>query len=80
MIELLGLAQFLDAGNLFAQHGVRGRRAEEVGFREITVMAVGVLGLDDGCTGPRYRLARMQFRRSNELGIASTIGSFCEAL
>jgi hypothetical protein len=59
VIELLGITQFFDAGNFFAQYSVRSRSAKKVGLGEATVIAIGVFGLDDGCTDPRRRFAWM---------------------
>ncbi|OIQ73857.1 hypothetical protein GALL_445050 [mine drainage metagenome] len=80
VVELLSLAQLLDAWNLLAEHRVRRAHAEEVGLRKIPVVAVGVLGLDDDRTNPERGLARMKLGRANELGIAPAIRPLSETL
>jgi hypothetical protein len=80
VVELFRLAQLLDAWNFLGEHGVLSRLAEEVRLGEIAVVAVGVLGLDNGRTDPWRGLARMEFRSAHELGVPATIRSFGESL
>jgi len=46
----------------------------------MAIIAIGVLGLNDGDPDPSCSLARMKFSRPYKLGIAPTIGSLSEAV
>lgn len=80
VVELLALAQLFDAWNFLSEHRVRCSGAEEIGRREIAVVAVGVLGLNDGRASPGSGFAWVEFGGSHELCITSAVRPFGKAL
>ena len=80
VVELLGIAQFLDAWYFFADHRVAARCAVEIQFRKAAVVPVGMLGLNNDCAYPRGGLAGVQFRRADEFCVTPAIRPFCESL
>lgn len=52
VLKLLVFAQFLDPRDFLSEHSIRAIGAVEIRLREIAVVPVGVLGLDDGDANP----------------------------
>src|SRR3569832_92603 len=80
MIKLIILPQLLNTWNFLAEHGVLPCRAEEIGFREIPIVAVGVFSLNNGSSDPRCCLAREKLCCPYKFRISATVWSLGKAL
>jgi hypothetical protein len=54
--------------------------AVKISFRKVAIIAIGVLGLNNGCSFSRRSLAWKQFCCADKLGIPSAIRPFDETL